>query len=171
VFISNEAFIKQIPTPKLGFAVKIIVRNLITLAHNMIVLVIVYMWFDKNPGWIALNSLPGLFIAILNLFMLSNTLGIICTRFRDVPMIITNAMQVLFFITPVMWKPAQLSANARAVVDYNPMAVFLQLIRDPLLGMQCDIYLWKFAAVFTIVNALAFIFVFGRFRSRIVFWL
>lgn len=171
VFISNEAFIKQIPTPKLGFVVKLIVKNLITLAHNLIVLIIVYAWFDKNPGWTVLHSLPGLLISVINIFLLSNTLGVICTRFRDVPMIIINAMQVLFFITPVMWKPSQLSAEAQAVVEYNPMAVFLQLVRDPILGMQCDPYLWKFAAVFTVVNAVLFIVVFGRFRSRIVFWL
>lgn len=171
VFISSEAYIKQIPTPKLGFVFRMILRNLIILGHNLVVLAVVYIW-----AGISLNA--GVFVVIgallatcVNAVFVGAYLGVICARFRDVPMIVANALQILFFVTPVLWKPSQIGAEARAIVDLNPVAVFLQLLRDPLLNIPLTSHLWMSLAVITGINALIFLVVFSKYRSKIVFWL
>ena len=61
-------------------------------------------------------------------------LGGLAARFRDVTVALGSLMQVSFFVTPVLWVPDQLTERAQWVVRLNPLALFLDLTRSPLMG-------------------------------------
>jgi lipopolysaccharide transport system permease protein len=171
VFMANEAYLKQVPVPKFGFVIRLIVKNLILFAHNVLIIVVVFVWYGRAIDFSALLSVAALFLALLNAVFLVTMLGFLCARFRDIPMVVGNVMQILFFVTPVLWKTTQLPRDSMLLVNLNPMAVFVQLIRDPLLGVLPNAYLWTYGLIFTLVNFLLFCFVFSTYRSRLIYWL
>jgi ABC-type polysaccharide/polyol phosphate export permease len=169
-FIYSENFIKQIRLPYSTFVYRIICRNLIVLGHNAIVYVVVAVIFFIVPTWNTLLLIPGLALVLINSVWVGLLLGLICTRYRDVPQLIVSLLQVLFFVTPIMWVPELLGARAY-FVNFNPGYHIVELIRAPLLGKAPSAITWLFVAGMTVLGGSGTFLVFRRYRNRISFWL
>ena len=170
-YVAADTFIKQAACSKTLFVSRVVFRNLLMFLHNAIVVFGVLLWFDKFHAihWGGfLLALPITFVAG---WLVVAIVGVIATRFRDVPMIITSFLQLLFFVTPVMWRPAQLTARAQIIVDYNPFATFLTLLRAPLLGQDVAWQVWRSALLVTAALGVAFIVIYLKSRKKIVYWL
>jgi lipopolysaccharide transport system permease protein len=94
-----------------------------------------------------------------------------CVRYRDIIQVITNWLLVLFFLTPVMWKPSFLPQEYHFLIDYNPLAQFLELLRNPFLGEPVSGYAWRSAAVIAFGGGLLSLAAIGRYQRRIIFWM
>jgi lipopolysaccharide transport system permease protein len=94
-----------------------------------------------------------------------------CVRYRDIIQVITNWLLVLFFITPVMWKPSFLPERYHYITDLNPLAQFLELLRNPFLGEPVGAYTWLCTTAIAIGGGLLAIPVIGRYRRRVIFWM
>ena len=88
---------------------RVMARTFVIAGHNVLIIPIVFALYhvgvNANILWLAV----GLLLVIANGFLFGFFLAIVCARFRDVPQIMISIMQVVFFITPVMFTPAQLS--------------------------------------------------------------
>ena len=119
----------------------------------------------------ALLVLPGLVLMLVTCFWLSFVIAILCTRFRDLTQIVSSVLQVAFFVTPVLWKPELLSPVAQRLIPWNPLAVMVSVVRDPLLGRTVPLTYWLIASGVALGGlALAFPFI-GSFRRRLIYWL
>ena len=171
VFTGAESYLRQVPMPKSIFVHRMLVRNLMTFAHNVVIAPLLYLAFGTWPGWPILLAPIGLAIVTANGFWIGLLVGTLCARFRDLPQIIASAMQIAFFVTPVMWKADQLPPKASWVVDLNPLASLLALIRDPLLGTVPKTSAYLIGTGLLVAGFGVTMFVFARFRARIVYWL
>jgi ABC-type polysaccharide/polyol phosphate export permease len=169
-FIYSENFIKQIRLPFSTFIYRIICRNLIVLGHNAIVYLLVAIVFKIVPTWSTLLLVPGIALVLLTSIWVGLLLGILCTRFRDVPQLIASLLQVLFFVTPIMWVPELLGQRAW-VVQFNPGYHIVELIRAPLLGNAPGEITWLYVAAMSVAGWLGTFLMFRRYRNRISFWL
>ncbi len=169
-FTAAEAFIKQSRTPKISLALRVVFRNLLMLAHNLPVILLILWWAGAlgQVNW--LGWLLGLAITLLAAGMVTGLMGLVCARFRDVPMIVASTMQISFFITPVMWQPGQLTARAQQLVTWNPLAAFLDVLRAPLLGQQAAAQSWWMVGACLTVLMLLFVTGFVAARRRIAYW-
>lgn len=169
IFIQSEAIIKQIRLPFSIYVLRMIWRNLIIFFHNAVVLIFVYLWFSIAWRWQVVLVPFGLLIIAFNAMWIGLILGTLSARFRDIPQIVTSLMQVLFFVTPVMWR-ARLLKDHMWVAKWNPAYNLMKLVMRPLQGRIPSEYSLVFVAIITVggwVVALAF---FGRFRARIAYW-
>jgi ABC-type polysaccharide/polyol phosphate export permease len=106
-----------------------------------------------------------------NLFVVALVLATLCTRFRDLPPIVTNLMQVTFYITPILYEPSQLPAQLRLIAYYNPLYHLIDVLRRPLIGELPDPVSYAVAlGTLVVAGGFAFLF-FGRFRGRVAYWL
>jgi lipopolysaccharide transport system permease protein len=96
-------------------------------------------------------------------------LGMVCARFRDIPPIVANAVQLAFFVSPILWKP-ELLGNAMVWMAFNPFYALLETVRGPLLEGGGPPLAWLAAIVYTTLHVVLAGFLFARFRSRIAFW-
>jgi ABC-type polysaccharide/polyol phosphate export permease len=80
-------------------------------------------------------------------------------------------MQIAFFVTPVMWTRDQLPPTLSWVVDLNPFAALLAVIREPLLGAVPDRSTYVMSFGVTAIGLVVAIRFFARFRARIIYWL
>jgi ABC-type polysaccharide/polyol phosphate export permease len=69
----------------------------------------------------------------------------------------------------VLWHPDRLP-NRAALVDFNPLYYFLEVIRDPLLGNAPAPSVWAVAIGLTLIHGAIAIPFFSRFNKRIAYW-
>ncbi|ALM85285.1 ABC transporter permease [Bordetella sp. N] len=170
-FIAAEAVIKQLPIPLPVHIFRMIWRNLIILAHNIVIFPLVLLAVQKPVGWVALMSIPGLLLVVLNLIWGAILLATICSRYRDITQIVTSALQIVFYLTPIMWLPHLLPARASTyIVDSNPFYHLLELVRAPLLGELPSAENWWVSAAMCVVGWVITLAFYGRYRRRVVYW-
>ena len=171
-FSQFDYIIKQGKVSFSSFILRLLSRNLIIFFHNFLIVIFV-ITFVSQSGWnfIAILSIFGLLLLSISLFAMSLILSVICTRFRDVQMIIQNILLVAFYFTPIMWKTDQLSDRINFYVNFNPIVHYMSIIRDPLLGQMPGAMSWYVAIGFALILLLLSFFTLKKYRNRIAYWL
>ncbi|MGI6856909.1 ABC transporter permease [Mesorhizobium sp. 1B3] len=170
-FIEGEAYIRSVPLPKSVFIYRIILRNLITFGHNVIIAPVVMVLLGIVPNWNLLLLIPAMFLTLLTGACVALILSTLSARFRDLPPIVSSFMQIAFFLSPIMWSAHQLRGQFQILTDWNPFAAFLDIMRNPILGVPPNPSSWWFALGVTAVTFAVAVIFFGRFRSRIAYYL
>jgi ABC-type polysaccharide/polyol phosphate export permease len=170
-FISAEPIIKQLPIPLFVHVLRVIWRNFIILLHNLLILPIIYVVFAKSISVEALLFLPGVLVVTVNLAWMTLVLGVLSARYRDLPQIVGSVLQVLYFLTPIVWLTHLLPARAQALLDFNPMFHLVEVARAPLLGSVPTLFNWGVSVAMAIFGWLIALWVFGRFRWRVAYWI
>jgi len=169
LYVDNASYIKEIRINPLTILFRVVARNTLIFAHNALIIVGVYLYYKIEPGIVVLLALPGLLLVLLNLIAIGVSLSIIGARFRDVAQITQSVIQVLFFVTPIMWFPRLVPADSW-VLAANPVAYYLDLVRSPLLGLAPAPESWVVATLTLVISSVIAAWVYQRKSSRIPFW-
>jgi len=169
-FTMSEGTIRAMRMPFFVHVVRVVVRTVIQLAHNLPVIIGVFWFFHSWPGLVAWRAIPGLGLWTLDAVAACFFLGALCARFRDVPPIVGSIMQIAFYITPVIWRPEQLGRKGR-FLPLNPFDSLLEIVRAPLLGHHAGWQCYAFAIGYSLLFMLITTALFARVRSRLAFWL
>lgn len=171
-FIDSAGMIRQLGLPLALYPLRVLWRNLVIFGHNIIILPFVFIIVGKEINWNFLWLIPGIFVFLLNVFWLSLFLGILCTRFRDMPQIVNSILQVFLYVTPVIWMPNALNArSASLLVDPNPLFHIIQLIRAPILGVVPTMLDWLVAIMMALMGMVMALWFYGAYKKRIAYWL
>jgi homopolymeric O-antigen transport system permease protein len=156
--------------PLTTYLIQCLWRNLIIAGHNLVVYVFVAVIFEIVPTARMALFLVTLPLAVWSIAWVIVCLGVISTRFRDLPTMVATGLNVLFWLTPIVYSPDQLGAN-RWLATANPLAHVLDLVRLPLLNQVPAPNSFVIVIAMGIAGwTLAFL-LFARFRSRVPFWL
>lgn len=169
LFKVHAGFIKQTSLPYHTYIFKFFVRQSVCLFHNLVVFVLVCLFFKFTPGWKVVLMIPGFFLFLLNVYWICLCASVVCTRFRDMVPIITSCVQVAFFITPISWMPKLLDQNP-GVLRYNPLTYLLDIVRSPLLGQEPAVISWVVSFCLALVGCFVSFMLFSKHRARIAFW-
>lgn len=172
VFVNSESIIKQLPLPLFTHILRMIFRNIYIFCHNFVIFPLVCLIFKFPFNLNFFLFFPGLIVLILNLIWLSLFLGIICSRFRDLTQIVNSLLQVIFYVTPIIWLPSLLPARAKIMIlDWNPFYHLIEIVRAPLLGTTPTTMNWIFSFIFLFCGSCVSIKLFNKYRDRIAYWL
>ncbi len=131
--IEAEGYIRNVPMPLTLIACRVVCRQLVYFAHNLVVIIPIVLWLGVGLKLTIFEVVWGVALYIAAGLGVCMVLGPLSARFRDLPQVVANLMQVFFFLTPIFWDP--LAVPERAIlVDANPFYHFVQLIRGPILG-------------------------------------
>ena len=167
--VQNRGYMLQFRTPVATFVWLIFYRNLIILAHNAVIVPIALIIFRTPPTAEIGLLLIGLPIWAMFCFGSALLLAVMTPRFRDIGPLVGMVMQVGFFFTPVVWRETDLRAN-QFVVDLNPFAHLIAVVRDPLLGSAPSLTDWLVSAgsaAGVVVLGVALLAFTGR---RVMYW-
>jgi lipopolysaccharide transport system permease protein len=170
VFTDAEGVIRSVRMPFFVFSMRALIRNAIALAHNIVVIIVVFAVFAMWPQPSALLALPGLLVWVVDALALTLVLGAFCARFRDIQPIVNSVMQIAFFMTPVIWKPDQLGPDGIAKLAFNPFFDLLEIVRGPILGSEVALSTWVGAIGYSAVLCASSWAFFVRARGRVTFW-
>jgi ABC-2 type transport system permease protein len=161
VFILSEGVIRQVRAPLSVHVYRVVWRNLIVLAHNMVI------W----PGATILLFIPSLLLLSISAFSTGLLIGLLSARFRDLPPIIANMTQILFLFTPILWRTDQLTGSRRLLAQLNPLYYIVEVMRMPLLGQAPPASSWISVIVVVALSCAITFWFYVRFRARIAYWI
>jgi ABC-type polysaccharide/polyol phosphate export permease len=155
-FFRNEAYIRQCPLPltiytlrsvfgatiHFGIALSVSLLTIITLNHDE--------WF--NPFKVIWIVLPSLVLLVAFCWSLSVIAAFLNVLFQDTQQLAEVFFRIFFFLTPIIY-PAQMlyDRGLGFIADYSPVAIFLELIRTPLLTGTPPSFLLLSKAMFVVV--------------------
>jgi lipopolysaccharide transport system permease protein len=134
-FHQSEAYIMQHPSPMAIYPLRVVLGNCFHFAISLGLAILLALWGTGWPGLLPLFSLlPTLVLFLIFGWSIACLFGLMTVHFRDVKHLTEVGMQVLMYLTPV-WYPAKLLQERGLgwLVQINPLAPFLELIRAPLL--------------------------------------
>lgn len=168
-FIQAGGFITQMKLPLTVHVMRTVWKNLLIFAHNLVIVLIVLMFYQPKLDWHLILFPVGVIVIAANGIWTGVFLGMICARFRDIPLVVGSLVQVAFFLTPVFWMPAMLGRHQWAA-DLNPLFHFLEIVRRPLMGQDPSLLSWSAVLGITVAGYALMLVFFRRFRARIAYW-
>jgi ABC-type polysaccharide/polyol phosphate export permease len=137
-------------------------------------IVLVFVWkvngFGNLPALLSL--VPTLFLLFLFGWALAICMGVINVLFQDSQHLIEVLLQILFYVTPIMYLPDQLPRKLVWIIKLNPLAYMIEMLRQPILYSQIpSLTTYSFAMLAVSFAAVAAIFMLMRFERRIIFYL
>jgi ABC-type polysaccharide/polyol phosphate export permease len=168
-FAASPDIVRQVRMPLSVLVMRTISRNMIVLAHNAILIVIVFVAFNKFMSVKLLETMLGLVLLLLNLGWISVLLAVVGARFRDAIQIVTSILNFMGIFTPIYWLPSLIKEN-RILLDINPLYHMIEIVRQPLLGDVASALNYTVTGVGAIVGWLIALFVFNWARRKVAFW-
>jgi ABC-2 type transport system permease protein len=195
-FIRNEGLIKHLPAPLTVYALRTVWRLTLMMAHNLLVYVVVIAIFfgdvttkgyQMTPGglvqpglnWTIVLAVPAFLLIALNGVWVSLLFGIISTRYRDIPQVISALIQLVFFMTPIVWstdilhnriKGGDIELWKTLVTELNPIYHYIEIIRAPLIGNTQSWHHWAIVGGITVVGWLFALVALRNYRARVPYW-
>jgi ABC-2 type transport system permease protein len=195
-FIRNEGLIKHLPAPLTVYALRTVWRLTLMMAHNLLVYVVVIAIFFSNvttpgyqmvkdglhqPGldWSVFLAIPAFLLVALNGIWVSLLFGIISTRYRDIPQVINALIQLVFFMTPIVWSTdilhdrlggGDIELWKTLVTELNPIYHYIEIIRAPLIGNTQSWHHWAIVGGITVVGWLFALVALRNYRARVPYW-
>ncbi|AEV32721.1 ABC transporter permease [Owenweeksia hongkongensis] len=111
-----------------------IVNFAIPLTINMVVLIIMGVSF----GWSSLWFLPTLIPLMLLGISIGVFFSLIEVVFNDIYLIVNQGMNVLMFLTPVVYTTKVNSEFLQTIIYYNPLTYLISIPRDLLIGAPIE---------------------------------
>jgi lipopolysaccharide transport system permease protein len=170
MFHNSKHFISHIRLPYYIYLYRVIWRNTIIFSHNFIVYLFILIYFRVPINWNSLFFIPGFFLLTFTLTFVGLLIGLIGTRFRDIPPVISSVIQIVFFISPIAWMTKILNPNS-LILRLNPLTYFLDIVRSPLLGQMPEKISWFVCLGLSFMMVLIVSPLFAINRTRIPFWL
>ena len=134
VLISNQAIVTKVYFPRLILPFSSVMTKFVDFAISAVILVGMMFYYGYIPSLIGILIFP---ILLIITFMISVGGGLVLAainvKYRDVRYILPFFIQILLFVTPVIY-PASIAEKYSWILAINPMTGFIQNARAALLG-------------------------------------
>lgn len=174
VFQDNSGIIKETDISILCYPARLITKNFVNFLHIVIVIPFVFLFSMKTLTIVGFLFIPGMIIFLIFLICTMFIISLLSARFRDIPPFITAFLQILFFVTPIIWDEARLN-NASPILVYvlklNPILSLFDIIRSPLLGQIPVLENYLIAIFYTAFTFLIASFLYYKYSKKVVYWI
>lgn len=177
VFIANEGLIRFLPAPLSLHVYRLLWRQVLFFAHNVVIWVALMIIFPHPLGWTSFVAIPAFVLLVVNGGWITILSGIVATRFRDIPPIIASMTQLVFFMTPIVWSydrlresPNPAIAERAQIAELNPVMHFVEILRQPMLGDTIVWRHWAVVGVITVVGWAVALVCLRNYRARVAYW-
>jgi ABC-2 type transport system permease protein len=142
---------------------------MILFAHNIVIFVIIAIIYPKPWSWADLSVIPALILIMLNCVWVSFCFGILATRYRDIGPLLASLVQLLFFMTPIIWNANTLEQQGAGkywrIIELNPLLHYLDI-----LGAHQEPRHWVVAITLTVLGWCAAALALRQYRARVPYW-
>jgi len=131
---SNKSIITKVYFPRLILPISSVITDMVDFFIASLILVLLMFYYGYVPNLIGLLILPLLlvitFMAALGLGLFLAAMNV---KYRDVQYILPFFIQILLFLTPVIY-PASIAGKWSKLLAINPMTGVIQNARAAILG-------------------------------------
>jgi lipopolysaccharide transport system permease protein len=162
--VNNSQIIKKIYFPRLVIPVSSIMVALFDFLMAFILFIPILVFYQQPLAITALWCWPlAIFISMIATLGPGTFLAALNVKYRDFRYVIPFLVQILFFLTPVIYPVAMLKYPAlQYVVVLSPMYAAIELFRQPLTGAELDLTFIALSIVSTLIMLLVGLLYFKR---------
>lgn len=128
-FLENATVIKKASFPKACLPAAVTGVGVINFALGLLIFLTFLVAAQAWPGLPLLLSVVPLVLLVLIATGLGTALGILNVFFRDVGQLLGLALQVLFWLTPIVYPSSILSDAARDLLALNPLVPLVEALQ------------------------------------------
>lgn len=169
-FVANAHIFGKVFFPRLVLPLSIVISNMVKFAIQMGILLLAMIWFAVFKGVPIVFGWQWLLIPVLMLLMAGIGLGTgiiissLTTKYRDFTILISFAVQLLMYATPVAYPLSYLQNKSFApLIQWNPLSAVVEGFRYALFHTgSFEIASLAYSACFMIVVLLFGIVYFNR---------
>ena len=151
--IDNESIVKKVYFPRLIMPLSAAITPMIDFALSFIILFLLMWYYHFIPSLIGVLLIPVLLIIT---FVASMGLGLVLAslnvRYRDVKHILVFFMQLLFYVTPIIFSINVVPTRFQWLVMSNPLAGIITMGRTSLL--HSGVNDWKALALGVVISVI-----------------
>jgi lipopolysaccharide transport system permease protein len=128
-FIANATYLRKLPIPEQVFAAQVALSTAIGLTLSFSTLIVIAAILGHTPSWHwVLLPLPlGLLVGMG--FGLGMMLGTLNAFIRDVGQAVPIALQIWFWLYPIVYHKGNVPTGMRRAIPFNPVYPFMESIR------------------------------------------
>jgi lipopolysaccharide transport system permease protein len=139
--------------------------------YNLPSIIILVLWADSAKfsfdffwilGWVAL-----LFFLVPWCYVIA----VSSTRFRDLIQLWGLIFQTAFLVSPLMWRLDFIPPEYRNYFLINPLAAFLELLRNPIIGSSYSNFALVSILAWTIAGFILAFLIKVKFEKKLSVWL
>ena len=169
-FLTNQAIFGKVYFPRLIAPLSVTITGLIKMMIQFLVFVIVYIYFVAKGTHVGLNIYAFLF-PVLIFILASLTLGFgiiissLTTKYRDLKFLITFAIQLWMYATPVIYPLSVMSGSKKYMwlIQANPLTSVMETFKYGFLGQGTFSWLaLGYSFLFSVIILLVGIIIFNR---------
>jgi lipopolysaccharide transport system permease protein len=172
-FFQGESYIRQYPAPLAIYPLRTALGGTIHFFMALLVVLALAWGFNRIANPLSLFSLiPSLVLLFIFAWSLAVLLGCANVHFQDTQHLAEVGFQILFYATPIMYKPEILHGWIAWLETFNPIYYIIQLIREPILEGHAPSPLTYAVACSTIFVTLSVASItLSRLQRRLIFHL
>lgn len=174
VFRDNANIFGKVYFPRLIMPLSIVISNLIRFGVQMLLFVAMMVYFAVTVGGFRLTWAIVLFpVLIAMMALLGLGVGLIITamttKYRDLSFLVTFGVQLLLYMTTVIYPLSAAPEKYRWLIELNPMTAIIEAFRYAFLG-KGEFTAWSlgYSAVVTLVIMLVGVVFFNRTERNFV---
>ena len=169
-FVNNEGLIKKVYIPKLIFPGSVAASALIDSLLAAVALLLILVVIGGKIG-AQLLVLPFAFLLLFPFVLAMGLIASVATvYFRDLQYIVNHILQLVYFLTPVLYPLDMIPPKFHALYALNPMVHYIELFRAPIYrGVMPGGEVLLITAMIGFGSLLVALAVFRRFENQLVF--
>ena len=168
-YISGRDYLLNTTISPGDLLLRVVARNGIIMLHNWPVVLVTGLLSQGAAGWNIPVALVGLLLLIINVTWMSMIIALLSVRFRDVASMMSALLQLLFILSPIIWKPEILPERS-VLVFGNPVYYLIEAVRSPLLADGPNWTAIGVSLVLAIAGTGLAAVAYNSLRPRIAFW-
>lgn len=130
IFIDRGDLIKKLNFPRICLPIIVALSEWLNFAIVLSLFLLFLIFTGNFPGLIVAAVLPVLVLQTIFALGLGVTLGVFNVFFRDVGQFFIVAVQLWFWLTPIVYPATILPDRALAVLRFNPMMAIIGAYQD-----------------------------------------
>lgn len=139
-FVANAGIFGKVYFPRMVIPLSTVASNIVKFCIQFLLLLAAMTWFGMKTGTFHFG-VSWLLIPLLVLMMAAMGLGLgiiissLTTKYRDFSVLISFAIQLLMYATPIAYPLSYLKGKSYAwIISYNPLTPIVEAFRYALFG-------------------------------------
>ncbi len=139
-FIANAGIFGKVYFPRLIMPLSVIISNLVKFGIQFLMLTGFIIYYSLSDQLVFHFTLYTFLIPLLVGMMAFYGLGMgiivssLTTKYRDLTVLVGFGVQLMMYMTPVVYPVAQLSGTLKKLIHYNPFTAIVEGFRIALFG-------------------------------------
>lgn len=167
-FTANANVFGKVYFPRLTMPISNMISAVVQFGIQMLLVLVLLGYYlatgEVSPNWWAWLLIP---LALLNLGLMGLGLGVIVssltTKYRDLTFLITFAVQLWMYITPVIYPISETSGIVKTIMWINPVTAPVEMFRYAVLGQgEISLIYTGVSWLFTILSVFLGIVIFNK---------